>query len=68
VLKSIYKKFNLDTWQQAESYFKDYISMQENYTKNKYQIYKEELEKVLREWDFAMKAFGYEVPDNLEVV
>jgi hypothetical protein len=23
---------------------------------------------VLREWDFAMKAFGYEVPDNLEVV
>lgn len=68
VLKSIYKKFNLDTWQQAEPYFKDYISMQENYIKNKYRINKEELEKVLREWDFAMKTFGYEVPENVVAV
>lgn len=68
VLKSIYKKFNLDTWQQAEPYFKEYISMQENYSKNKYRINKEELEKVLREWDFAMKTFGYEVPENVVAV
>jgi omega-hydroxy-beta-dihydromenaquinone-9 sulfotransferase len=68
IIESIYKKLELNTWQESVPHFRNYITKQENYSKNKNRIRKEELEKVLYEWDFAMKTFGYDVPENLEVV
>lgn len=66
-IKEIYQKFGLETWHEAEPYFKNYISRQMHYKKNIHKIQKQELEIILKEWDFAMKAFGYAVPDNLKV-
>jgi hypothetical protein len=67
-LKEIYQKFQLRSWDEAESYFKLYISRQKHYEKNKHKIKKKELDIILKEWEFSMKAFGYTRPDNVEIV
>lgn len=68
VAASIYQQFGLDTWNVAATHFREYISKQQDYRKNKYRIRKEELAIILKEWDFAMKAFGYEVPENIKII
>ena len=67
-LKYIYEKLNLDTWDNAEPYFKKYIQAQTHYKKNTYKITRPELDLLQKEWGFAMKKLNYEIPENLEIV
>jgi len=67
-LKYIYEKLNLDTWDNAEPYFKKYIQAQNHYKKNIYKITRPELDLLQKEWGFAMKKLNYEIPENLEIV
>ncbi len=66
-LKEIYDQFELESWKEAEPYFKDYISKQKHYKKNKHNIRRTDLDKVSNEWEFALKEFGYEITENLEI-
>ena len=67
-LKEIYEKLKLNTWNEAEPYFKEYVRAQKNYTKNTYKITKTELDLLLSEWGFAMEKLNYNIPENLEIV
>lgn len=67
-MKEIYDQMELETWRDAEPFFKSYISKQKHYVKNIHKIRKAELETIIKVWDFALKEFGYEIPDNLEIV
>ena len=67
-LKEIYEKLKLDTWDNAEPFFKEYIKAQKHYKKNTYKITKAELDMLLNEWEFAMDKLNYEIPENLEIV
>ena len=67
-MKEIYDQMELDTWEEAEPYFSSYISQQKHYQKNIHKIKKVELETIVKEWDFALKEFGYKIPDNLEII
>lgn len=67
-LKDVYDKFGLGTWDEAEPHFRSYVSRMRHYRKNRYKIKKEDLDTIMHEWGFAMKEFGYEVPENVEVV
>jgi len=68
-LESIYKKLDLPGFEEAKLYLKDYVDSKSSYQKNKYYtITRAELDKILTRWDFAMKKWGYEVPDNLKIV
>ena len=67
-MKEIYEQFDLDTWEEARPLFQQYIQSQKQYRKNKYKITQPELERLEKEWGFAMKKLDYKVPDNLEIV
>jgi hypothetical protein len=67
-LKYLYEKLGLETWAQAENQFLSYISSQKHYKKNKHTISKDDLNAILKEWGFAMKEFGYSLPEHVEVV
>ncbi len=66
-LKEIYNKLGLETWENAEPLFREYIQAQRHYKKNRYQISGRELERLEQEWGFAMEKFNYKIPENLEV-
>lgn len=67
-LKEIYNQLGLDSWDKAEPFLSDYVQAQKHYKKNTYKIAKGDLDRVLSEWGFAMEKWGYEIPDNLEVI
>lgn len=66
-MKEIYERFDLDSWEEARPMFQQYMLSQKQYKKNKYKISQEELEKLKKEWGFAMQKLNYEVPSNLEI-
>ncbi len=59
-LKTIYDTFELQSFSNAEPYFKRYIQHHHNYQKNKYILSKTDKEKVRNRWGFAFEAFGYQ--------
>jgi len=67
-LREIYDQFHLESWDDAEPFFKEYISTQKHYKKNTYKISKTELQTLNREWGFAMKELDYDKPENLEII
>lgn len=67
-LKEIYKKLELEKWEDAERHFKEYVRAQKQYKKNTYKITRAELDLLLSEWGFAMEKLDYKIPENLEIV
>lgn len=67
-LEKIYQKLNLKDWEGAKPAFEAYLTSQKSYKKNTHKITQVELDRILNEWGFTMKKWGYEVPENLEVV
>jgi len=67
-MKEIYDQMELETWEEAEPHFTAYISKQKHYKKNIHKIKRVELDTIMREWDFALKAFDYEIPENLKII
>jgi hypothetical protein len=67
-MERIYTQFEIGAWQEAKPYFLKYIEKQKHYTKNRHKISKQELDHVLNEWQFAMEEFGYDIPDNVEII
>ncbi len=67
-LKEIYAQFGLTTWDLAEEKFKAHIASQTSYKKSVNRITKQELDRVLKDWSFAMEKWQYSLPENLEVL
>jgi hypothetical protein len=67
VLKSIYGELNLSGFENAKPNFDAYLRKMKDYQKNTHKISKDKLEKILDEWGFTMKKFGYSVPGNIEI-
>ena len=65
--RQIYERLNFSDWSPAVPAFENYLNEQKSYKKNVYKISRAELDRILTEWDFAFKAFGYEIPENLEI-
>ena len=67
ILKNIYEKLDLQGYENTGPMFRKYLKHTESYKKNIHYITKELLQKVLHEWDFAMKKLNYTVPQNIEI-
>ena len=65
--KEIFDDLALPGFDKAAPRFKAYIDSRRNFKRNKHQISREELDKVLNEWGFAMERWGYEVPEDIEI-
>jgi hypothetical protein len=67
ILNAIYGKLNLPGFENAKPNFEAYLQKMKDYQKNTHKISKDKLERILGEWDFTMKKFGYSIPGNIEV-
>ncbi|WP_420580485.1 sulfotransferase family protein [Reichenbachiella sp.] len=67
-VEEVYKSLNFSNWDNAKSNIQKYIVSQSGYQKNSYRISKPELDSVVKEWDFAFKAFDYDLPENIEII
>lgn len=68
VLGEVYQRFPLGEFSKAWLHFENYLKQQKSYKKNKHAITQTELDTILDRWGFAMKEFGYEVPESIEVI
>ena len=67
VTKKIYKQLNLTGFDEALPEFEKYVLKMKNYRKNKHTIQRSKLDMILKEWDFAMEQYNYDVPKNIHV-
>ena len=68
-LEFIYHELTLVDFEKAKPHLEAYVEQMGSYQKNKYYtITRTELNRILERWDFAMKKWGYEVPENLKIV
>ncbi len=68
VIDNIYEHLNLGGTMEDKSEISSYLMKQRAHKTDKYIITKNELNTILDKWDFAMKAWDYQVPDNIEVI
>lgn len=62
VLKGAYEAVALP-WNQAAGPIKEYLGTLTGYKANRYQLDQATIDKVTAKWGFAVKAWGYEVPE-----
>jgi hypothetical protein len=59
MLKRIYIKLGLDSFEKSKTAFEKYILKHKNYKTNNYTIDNKIKDKIYNEWNFAFKEFGY---------
>ncbi len=67
-MKKIYDAFGFEGFDTASPVIKRYAESKKGYVKNKYIIKRDLLDEILLNTDFTMKKWGYEIPDNLEII
>ncbi len=67
-LKHIYDSLQLSGYENALPHFKAYANAQKKYEKNSYNYSKEKVAEIISHWEFSMKQYGYELPENMILV
>ena len=67
-LEKIYEHLNISDLKIALPCFRKYIDSQSSYKKNKYTISRHLVDKISAQWQFAIDHWGYEIPDNMDIV
>ncbi len=60
----IYSKFNIPDYGSVKESFVRYFQQSKGYRKNVHHISRRQLDRILDRWDFAMKEWGYRVPED----
>ncbi|NMM49459.1 sulfotransferase family protein [Marinigracilibium pacificum] len=68
VLKDIYLKFEIGSYQQAEMEFKNYLKVNSDYKKNNYTISIREFNRINAEWAHFISKTGYSFPDDIKII
>ena len=61
----IYNELHLSGWENARANIEKYAESRKHYVKNKHFIAPDLVKRIENEWGFAMKKWGYGLPDNL---
>lgn len=64
ILQMIYSNFKIPDYESVEETFTRYARQAKGYRKNVHHISREQLNKILDQWDFALKEWGYQVPED----
>ncbi|MFX1326031.1 MAG: sulfotransferase, partial [Promethearchaeota archaeon] len=62
-LKRIYKELNLPGFENNKNFFENYLNEIKSYKKNKFELSEEIINKVEKNWGFAIKKWNYKIPD-----
>jgi omega-hydroxy-beta-dihydromenaquinone-9 sulfotransferase len=63
VMENIYKDFGLPNFHHVGKAMQKYVDIKKGYVRNSYEIHPELLREILSHVGFAMKEWGYELPD-----
>ena len=66
-IKNIYEELNLSGHDQGQPYFEAYLNKMKSYQKNKHHISEALMKKIQNEWGFAMKEWGYGIPNHIKI-
>ncbi len=66
--RRIFNQLGLPGFETASPHFQSYIDSRKNYKRNVHQITRQELDKVTAHWGFTMKRWGYDVPEDTEII
>ena len=67
-LKEIYDYLAIPGFDEAKGSFESYLSSLGTYRKNTYKISQELADKIEKRWSPIYKTWGYDFPDNLEII
>ena len=63
VLERIYRALSLHGWERAQEPVAEYLGTLSGYRKNRYRFDRSLVDRVDREWGFAVREWGYEPPN-----
>ena len=66
VLERIYTELDLPSWEEVRKPIEKYVATLSDYRKNRYQYDQALIDKVSREWGFAVQEWGYEPPTGVD--
>lgn len=66
-IRNIYKDLHLSGHDISQPYFEAYLNKMQSYQKNKHHMTEALMEKIQNEWGFAMKEWGYGIPNHIEI-
>lgn len=67
-IERIYNTLNIDGFKKALPNFIAYFEKKKSYKKNTHVIDAEILNRILKEWDFSINKWNYNVPKNVEII
>ncbi len=67
-LEKIYRHLGLKGFAEVKPGFEDYINSQQSHRPASYQITRQELDRILDQWQFAMDRWDYSLPANLRII
>jgi len=67
-IERIYDGIDFEHRDEAMGEIRDYVESKKGYRRNRYQLTSSQIERIQREWGFALEEWGYDVPDSIEVV
>lgn len=63
-----YDHFGLPGREESLEAIRRYIEGRKGYRSNRYQLTGRQVDRITREWGFALKEWGYDLPESIEVV
>ena len=63
-----YDFFQLPGRQDGLDAIRRYVEGRKDYRSNRYQLTRAQVDRIGREWGFALREWGYDLPENIEVV
>lgn len=64
-LKRIYQQLNLPGFDASKQKFEAYIASQQEFQANNHKQSKEDVDRIVKHWQFSMEQWGYEVPNQV---
>ena len=68
IVRSIYKELKLPGYLLAEPRFRDYVNKMKSYKKNTHVLTAELIDKIIKEWGFAMNKWDYKLPSHIKIL
>ncbi len=67
-IEQIYGQLQIPNFDSNKEAFARYIDSQKRFKVNKHQISEEKIRKVMHHMGFAMQQYGYDIPEDIEVI